>query len=99
MGKGIVHVYNHRQCNYTYPSTNTKLVLPPCSASSPKNDSTNYCGAAMIALNQSSHVSHITTKNKFDTNVKNCDDSQYFETPRKIDHSNPDILDMNTTTA
>ena len=44
---------------------------------------TGHCGAAMIATNCPSLVSNLTTKNKFDADINDNDDSQSLATPRK----------------
>ena len=75
-----------------------KNVVPPQSASSPKNDSTNDCGADMLALNQRSTVSNLISTNHVDTDVNYDDDSQSFATPIKQNHSSTEIYDTNTTT-
>ena len=62
-----------------------------------KNLSTHYCNAAIIALNQPSPVSSLITTNQVDTDVKNYDHSKSFLTPRKHNHSTPEIHYTNTT--
>ena len=57
MGKGVVRVYEKIQHNWYYPYPNKKNVVPPWSVYSPKNDSTSYCSASMIAPNSPSLLS------------------------------------------
>ena len=49
--------------------------------------SASYFRASMIAIIWPSPISNLTTTNKVDTDVRNYDDSQYFETPRKHNQS------------
>ena len=97
MGKGILRIYKHTQHNWPYPHPNTKSVVPLRSTSSPKNDSTNDYSAALIAHNQPSPVSNLTTTNQVDTDVNNYGNTQYFATPRRYNHSTPEIRGTNTT--
>ena len=83
-GKGIVPVYKHTQCNWTWLIPSTKVVLPPRSAYCPQYESTNYFSDYMIALNQPSSVSNLITINQVDSAVKNEDDSHIYNT--KIRH-------------
>ena len=52
----------------------------------------------MIALNQPSLDSNLTSKNQVDTYVNNDDNSQSFLTPRNHNQMITDILYTNTTT-
>ena len=54
-----------------------------CSVSSPQNESTKGYGASTIAIIWPSSVSNLTTKNKFDADINDNDDSQSLATPRK----------------
>ena len=53
----------------------------------------------MIKLNKASPVSNLITTNQVDTDVNNDDDSQYFATPQKRNHSATEICDTNNKTA
>ena len=75
----------------------TFLVLPQYVPSWQK-DSTNDCGAAMIAINQPSQVSNIIPTNQVDTYFNNYYYSRSFATPKKHNHSDTEIRDKNTTT-
>ena len=77
--------------------TSTKKIVSPRYTSSSKHLSTHYCNAAIIALNQPSPVSSLITTNQVDTDVKNYDHSKSFLTPRKHNHSTPEIHYTNTT--
>ena len=57
------------------------------------NYSTIDCGEAMISPNRPSTVSKPTTKNQVDTDVNIDDDSNYFSTPIKYNHSSTEICD------
>ena len=83
MGKGIVCFYKHSQQNWPLPSPNTTFFAPPQSVYSPQSDRINGCSAAIIARNQPSLVSNLTTTNKFYTDVNNDDVTQSFATPSK----------------
>ena len=77
------YVYKHSLHNWTYPSPNTTFVVPPQSESSPQRDSINDCSAAIIACNQPSFVSILTTTNQVDTDANNDEKTQSFATLRK----------------
>ena len=78
--------------NPTFPAHHpTQKNVPPCYASSPQIDSTNYCSATIVACNQPSHVSNITTTNQIDTDINNDDYTQYVSTLIKHNHSTPKI--------
>ena len=77
---------------------NKNIVVPICSSYPPKNDGTNDCSAAIIALNKTSPVSNPIPANQAHTDINNDDDSQFFTTPRKHNHSYTDTRYSNTTT-
>ena len=57
------------------------FVLPPCSVSPPKHNSTVGCSASRIDLVNHAPLSNLTTTNNIDTDVNIDDNSQYFVTP------------------
>ena len=99
MGNGIGCAYKHSQQNNPYQYSNTKFSVPPCSALSSHWDITNDFSATLIAHNHPSSISHLTTTNQVDTDVKNDDITQYFTISRKNNHGNPGILETKTKTA
>ena len=78
---------SHIQINRIHPSPNKTFCAPSSSEYSPQKDSTDYCGANMVAINQPSPVSNLIPTNQVDTDVNNDYDSQYYSTPRKHDHT------------
>ena len=98
MGKRIVHVYKHRQCNWPYPYPKTTFVVPPRSMLAQQSDSTNDCIATIIACKKPSPVSNLTATDQVDTDVNNNDDTQYFATPIKQNNKTSDIRDTNNKT-
>ena len=60
---------------------NKNIVVPICSSYPPKNDGTNDCSAAIIALNKTSPVSNPTPANQAHTDINNDNDSQFLQPP------------------
>ena len=60
------------------PPIPQKYILLLRYVSLPQSYSAIYFGASMIDIIWPSPVSHLTTKNKVDTDVNNYDDSQCF---------------------
>ena len=98
MVKGIVCVfYKRSQQNCPYPSTK-KIIAPSRSDLSSHCDINNDCSTSLFSHNYLSHVSHLTTATKVDTDRNNDNDTQYFAFPRKHNQRNPKILETATTT-
>ena len=91
MGKGIGHSYKHSQPNCPYRNPDNKSVVTPHSSLSSQHDITNNSGVTLIACNQPSPTSNLTTTTPFDTDSNNDDNTLYFSTPRKYNNSNPEI--------
>ena len=87
MGKEIDRFYEHSQLNWPYTLPNTKFVVPPSYVLSPRIDINNNGSGAIISYNQPSLVSNLTNTNKFNNDVNNDDDTQYFSAPIKHNHS------------
>ena len=98
MGKRIIHSHKNIKWNCPSASTNTKFVLPPQFLLSSQLDSTNNCDVTLIAHDQPSPVSNLTTTNQVDNDINNDDYTQYFTTPRKHNHSTPEITKTTTKT-
>ena len=60
-----------------------------------QNDTTNDYSASMIDLNIPSPILNIIPKNQFDTDVNNDGKTQYSVTPKKHNHSTPEIRHTN----
>ena len=61
-------------------------------------DSTNECGLTIIAHNQHSSVSNLTTKNQVDTDSNNDDNIHFFANTRKHNYVTPEIRETSTKT-
>ena len=64
-------MYTHTSNTTGHTHTKTTFVLTPISELSPQSDSTNDCSAAIIARNQPSTDSNLTSTNQVDTEVNN----------------------------
>ena len=62
-----------------------------------QHDSTNDCGATVIAHKKTFHVSNLTTTTQVDTDSNNNDDTQFVENTIKHNHIIPDIHETTTT--
>ena len=84
MGNGFGHMYKHSQPKCTYPSPNSTCVVSPCSLFTSQQDRSNDFGVTVIAHNQPSHVSNLTTTTQVDTDSKNYDGTHFNS--RKNNH-------------
>ena len=98
MDKVFFCAYKHIQSKCKYPSSNSIFAVPQLSLLTSKHDSTNDCGVTIIPHKQNLPVSNLTTTMQVDTDNKNDEDTQYFSTPRKQNHSTSQIPKTNTIT-
>ena len=98
MGKTIVRIYKYDQRNWTYPYSNTTFSIPTCYGTSIQTQSNSYYDTSVGANDVASFLLDQSTNHHINTDVKNNDDSQSFETPRENSCSSSYFGDTIATT-
>ena len=98
MGKVIARIYKYDHRNWPYPSQDTTFVIPQWSDTSIQTQRNSASDVPVGAHYISSSVLYQSTNHHGNTDVKDNDDSQSFETPKKNNFYSSYFGDTITTT-
>ena len=87
IGTGILCIYKQSRVNWHYQQKTTNFVIPYYPDHYAQTQSISDCDSIVGVHYLASSVSGQSTINHVNTDVKNIDDSQSFETPSKNNHS------------
>ena len=83
MGKVIAHIYKYDHRNWPYPSSNTTLVIPKCSYPYIQTQRNSASDASAGGNDVESSGLYQSNNHHGDTDGKDNNDLQSYETPRE----------------
>ena len=96
--QGFGRVYKHSQPNFPHPYPSSKFVVPTRSLFTSQYDSNNDCCVTVIVHKQPSPVSNLTTTTQVNNDRIHYYVTQSMISPRKNNHSTPELPETTNTT-